>query len=176
MIIRHEVIRNVGFFEQPQVLADFYNGLTPAVQSMVQPVEIAEGTVINWWLVTWGESTGDGHEDSWWVPTNFNEGELGIAVNDITSVASGGVGRAFALSFADVVRLSEEPGRGFSDVASRKAPNPSSELGSDWWWLRTAVPNMGPAWYIRIGGGMMHGHSPQAFGGVRPALIINQSN
>ncbi len=176
MIIRHEVIRNVTFIDQPQVLADFYNGLTSAVQAMVQPVEIAEETVINWQLVTWGESTGDGHEDSWWLPTNFNEGELGIAVNDITSVASGGVGRAFALSFADVVRLSEEPGRGFSDVASRRAPHPSSELGSDWWWLRTAVPSMGPAWYIRIGGGMMHGHSPLAFGGVRPALIINQSN
>ncbi|WP_285012300.1 hypothetical protein, partial [Lactococcus formosensis] len=161
MIIRNDAIRNVSWNDQETELISWYGQLDPAVQAMVQPVandfttgEVADGDV----TFTGGTR---------WIPDNLE----GNVASDITRVVSGGTRRAFALSLADVTRLSGE-GLGFPNHAQRG----STALG--WWWLRTPAPGTF-AWAMDPDG-FLDGHYGRAgsgtCGGVRPALIINQAN
>ena len=102
-----------------------------------------------------------------WIPDNL-EGEVAA---DLTQVIPGGTARAFALSLADVTRLSGE-GLAFPNHAQRG----SAALG--WWWLRTPASGTN-AWRVTTYGHLA-GYLARTFittnGGVRPALIINQAN
>ncbi|MDG6142434.1 hypothetical protein NGA84_03610 [Lactococcus formosensis] len=168
MIIRNEAIRNTSFNDQPQVLSDFYAGLTPAVQAIVQPVTlpsevpaIPDGAVGPW-------------EGSRWLPAEWEQERFNEVRADRTTI-SGSTSQAFALSLADVVHLSTETGS-FPNHLKR------SEARRLWWWLRTpGVPGL--AWVVTGGSdhyGQLNGIAvsdtigPSA--GIRPALIINQPN
>ncbi|USJ20088.1 hypothetical protein [Lactococcus formosensis] len=160
MIIRNDAIRNVSWNEQETELISWYGQLDPAVQAMVQPVanEFTTGEVAD------AAVTFDGGR---WIPNNL-EGDV---ASDITQIVSGGARRAFALSLADVARLSGE-GLGFPNHAQRG----SSALG--WWVLRTPGPSSG-AWHVSAIGnftGLASRAWNNADGGLRPALIINQAN
>ncbi|MFK4959299.1 hypothetical protein ACI1TN_02460, partial [Lactococcus garvieae] len=101
-----------------------------------------------------------------WLPNNLE----GAVAADQTQVVPGGTAGAFALSLADVTRLSG-PGLGFPNHAQRG----SVALG--WWWLRTSASSM-QAWHVSTIGnligslGRMHSAT---LGGVRPALILHQA-
>ncbi|MFK4926915.1 hypothetical protein ACI1TM_09720, partial [Lactococcus garvieae] len=174
MIIRHEAIRGTSFDEQPQVLADFYAGLAPAVQTIVQPVTLPEevpGLMIAHFMQD------QDPENSFWLPVEWEEAtRFDTARADRTVVNSSGTPQAFALSMADVVHLSTETGP-FPNYARRVAARDS------WWWLRTSVISGRDAWHVHWGirAGQLHGGiqaatQDAANGGVRPALIINPSN
>ena len=161
LIIRHDTILNTSWNAQEGVLTSWYGQLDPAVQAMVQPVansfttgEVADDSVI------W---TGGNR----WLPNNLE----GAVAADQTQVIPGGTARAFALSLADVTRLSG-PGLGFPNHAQRG----SDTLG--WWWLRTPAPGVN-AWSVSTAGNL-HGSTARTnssiYGAVRPALIINQAN
>ncbi|MCH1723950.1 hypothetical protein MKK30_09925, partial [Lactococcus formosensis] len=165
MIIRNEAIRNTSFNDQPQVLSDFYTGLTPAVQAMVQPASIPSDvpSISDSAAAPWG---GVGIR---WIPAEWDDARFNEVRADRTTV-SGSTSQAFALSLADVVHLSTEEGP-FPNHASRVAARNS------WWWLRTPGAS-GTAWTVgwttaagQLGGGLTVGGSA-ANGGVRPALII----
>ncbi|MDG6112192.1 DUF6273 domain-containing protein, partial [Lactococcus formosensis] len=160
LIIRNDAIRNVTWNNQETELISWYGQLDPTVQAIVQPVandfttgEVADAAV-----------TFDGGR---WIPNNL-EGDV---ASDITQIVSGGTRRAFALSLADVARLSGE-GLGFPNHAQRG----SSALG--FWWLRTPTLLSTSVWGVSTSG-----HLSGTFqlishpdGGIRPALIINQAN
>jgi hypothetical protein len=161
MIIRNDAIRNSSWNAQEGVLTSWYGQLDPAVQSMVQPVansfttgEVADASV----TFTGGER---------WLPNNLE----GAVAADQTQVVPGGTARAFALSLADVTRLSG-PGLGFPNHAQRG----SVALG--WWWLRTPAAGTN-AWLVGLIGDLLGNAartSSNTSGGVRPALIINPAN
>ncbi|WP_339013540.1 hypothetical protein VNN36_01085 [Lactococcus garvieae] len=161
MIIRHEPIRHTSFNGQPQVLSNWFSGLDPEVQDMVQPVfipavvpGISDAAAAPW--------TGDR-----WLPAEWEATRFDTVRADRTAVNSSGTPQAFALSFADVVHLSTETG---------PFPNPVQRAGRHrtWWWLRT------PSWLVQstaLGVGL-HGdfgplHTSSA-GGNRPAIIVHQ--
>lgn len=131
---------------------------------MVQPVAIsvpAPGVADE--SITWID------EVTRWLPTNLSA--FPAVAGDVTSVNPSGTPQAFALSLADVVRLSTPEG-GF--------PNPVARRGarSSWWWLRTPGPSPTAAnWGVAQAPptGRLHAHNPYTndVGGVRPALIIN---
>ncbi|QPS70756.1 DUF6273 domain-containing protein [Lactococcus garvieae] len=159
MIIRNNAIRNVSWNDQEAELTSWYSILDSAVQDIVQPIsnnfttgEVAHASV----NFTGGPS---------WLPTNLT----GPVADDVTQVVPAGTARAFALSLADVTRLSGE-GLAFPYHAQR------ASAASSWWWLRTPVPNM-QAWLVGTNGHLIGGHARTNSydnGGVRPALIINQ--
>ncbi|MDG6189956.1 hypothetical protein [Lactococcus formosensis] len=160
MIIRNDAIRNVSWNNQETELISWYGQLDPTVQAIVQPVandfttgEVADAAV-----------TFDGGR---WIPNNL-EGDV---ASDITQIVSGGTRRAFALSLADVARLSGE-GLVFSNLAQR------SHGLRGWWHLRTPAASWS-AWSLTTAGHLF-GNNDRTFrdsiGGVRPALIINQAN
>nr|WP_232254536.1 hypothetical protein [Lactococcus garvieae] len=169
MIIRHDPIRHTAYHFQPQVLSDFYAGLTPAVQAMVQPVSLPEpvpgisDTGAAPWT-TFGEV-------SQWLPAEWATSRFDAVRADRTAVNNSGTPQAFALSLADVVHLSTETG---------PFPNPRQRVGARYgsWWTRTpAQPNR--AWVLRLRNSNLEAYplgSTYSTGGVRPALIINQSN
>lgn len=100
-----------------------------------------------------------------WLPTNLE----GVVAADQTQVVPGGTARAFALSLADVTRLSSE-GLAF--------PNPAQQgsVALGWWWIHTPAPGA-PAWVVPTLGNLT-GTSARTVsnttGGVRPALILHQ--
>jgi hypothetical protein len=103
-----------------------------------------------------------------WLPTNLSA--FPAVAGDVTSVNPSGTPQAFALSLADVVRLSMEGG----------FPTPVSRRGarSSWWWLRTHAGSPTAAnWGVAQAPppGRLHALNPYTndLGGVRPALIIN---
>ncbi|WP_213496825.1 hypothetical protein [Lactococcus formosensis] len=161
LIIRNDAIRNRSWEEQEAELTSWYGQLDSAVQAMVQPVanEFTTGEVAAENVTFTGGAS--------WLPENL-EGDVAA---DITQVVSGGTRRAFALSLADVTRLSGE-GLAFPNHAQRG----SVALG--WWRLRT--PASYPyVWGVRTTGYLIGGRPrtlSTANGGVRPALIINQAN
>ncbi|WP_394304541.1 hypothetical protein [Lactococcus muris] len=168
MIIRNEAIRYVSWEEQNDELVSWYAGLDDEVKAMVRPVnvpapesvpDVADGAVQ--WNPDYGLR---------FLPSNFNEAALGAVVNDVTTIASTGSGRAFALSLADVVRLSG-PEQGFQNHAGRVGAR------SSFWWLRTPA-TLDLAWNVRQRQMGQLIPSPvtdfPGTGGVRPALIINQ--
>ncbi|WP_257617269.1 hypothetical protein, partial [Lactococcus garvieae] len=160
MIIRNNTIRSVSFNGQAARLTTWYNNLDSAVQAIVQPVanSFTTGNVADTAVTFTGGTR--------WIPTNLT----GAVADDITQVVPGGTARAFALSVADVTRLSGED-LGFPYHAQRG----STALG--WWWLRTPGAS-DLAWRVATGthAGQLRatGHvtGSDAYGGVRPALII----
>ncbi|WP_249410537.1 hypothetical protein [Lactococcus petauri] len=168
MIIRNEAIRNTSFNDQPQVLSDFYVGLTPAVQAIVQPVTLPSEVP----AITDAQAAPWGGTGTRWIPAEWEQERFNEVRADRTTV-SGSTSQAFALSLADVVHLSTEMG---------PFPNHASHIAArnSWWWLRTPGAS-GSAWHV--GWPTRAGHlygigtvgGSHAHGGVRPALIINQS-
>lgn len=176
------MIPNTTFNGQSNALNNWYGALDPTVQAMVQPVSdtfntgnLGEGELI-WRL-------GGGYDEAtWrWIPVNLSD--FSDVAADITEVNSSGSPRAFALSLADVVRLSG-PGRAFPSRTERVAGNAGENNG---WWTRTpGVAGGNGAWRVfavseasPYGGGL-HGSGNINWTtdarGVRPALIVNQSN
>ncbi|QSQ99719.1 hypothetical protein J0J34_06435 [Lactococcus garvieae] len=159
MIIRNDALRNVSWDAQEGVLTSWYGQLDPAVQAMVQPVansfttgEVADASV----TFTGGTR---------WIPNNLE----GAVAADLTHVVPGGTARAFALSLADVGRLSG-PGLGFPNHAQRGI--------FGWWWLRTPASNT-HAWSVNTHANLVGNNGrtdSTTTGGVRPALIVNQAN
>lgn len=138
---------------------------------MVQPVSIpavapsiADGAAAPW----------EGGER--WIPAEWEAIRFDAVRADRTAVNSSGTPQAFALSLADVVHLSTETGP-FPNTAQRVAAR------NTWWWLRSLSNTSFHAWVIhssvsmhgQMGGGTAMVTS-DIIGGVRPALIINQSN
>ncbi|MEY8538898.1 hypothetical protein AALM99_10735 [Lactococcus muris] len=171
MIIRNEAIRNVSWNDQEAELVSWYDALHADVRTMVQPVSDNFDTgAVRHGDLTWTGST------QAWLPSNLTDFPLVAA--DVTDVDTSGTPRAFALSLADVARLSGS-GQAF--------PNPAGRIGANnsWWWLRTRA-QAGHAWVILhrghgqdLSGALNGGHTSQGAntgGGSRPALIINQSN
>ncbi|SFL19127.1 hypothetical protein [Lactococcus garvieae] len=160
MIIRNDLIRERSWDELDETLESWYGGLDPEVQAMVQPVansfttgEVADDAV----TFTGGTR---------WIPNNLE----GAVAADITQVVPSGTARAFALSLADVTRLSG-PRLAFPNHAQRS----SAALG--WWLLRTPAPEEA-AWSVRPTGnltGLVERTASTTGGGVRPALILHQA-
>ncbi|MFP7217036.1 hypothetical protein SFB95_08755, partial [Lactococcus garvieae] len=157
MIIRHDPIRNTSFPDQPQVLSNWLSGLDTEVQAMVQPVVVPEqGPIVTWNVVTWiGEN---------WLPANL--AAFPEAAADVTTVNPSGTPQAFALSFADVNRLSGT-GLGF--------PNPRQRAGvnDSWWWTRT-IASHSAAWRVSSVFDYVPYVRSTDHGGNRPAIIIHQ--
>ncbi|NHJ19114.1 hypothetical protein ET008_09590, partial [Lactococcus garvieae] len=161
LIIRNDSIRSRSWNQLDETLSTWYGELDSAVQAMVQPVanEFTTGEVAD------GDVTFTG--GTRWIPNNL-EGDVAL---DITQIVSGGTRRAFALSLADVARLSGE-GLGFPNHAQRG----SSGALLGWWWLRTPAPGAN-AWGVSTGGnlnGFIDRTGSNTNGGVRPALILHQ--
>ncbi|MEY8537427.1 hypothetical protein AALM99_03050 [Lactococcus muris] len=159
MIIRNDPIRNMSFNDQETAQNSWFGELHPEVQEIVAPVanSFTTGDVADADVTFTGGPR--------WLPNNLS----GAVATDITQVVPAGTPRAFSLSLADVARLSGT-GLAFPNHAGRAGANNS------WWLLRTvALPNN--TW--TVAGGQLdalnsRGHN-DAFGGVRPALIIHQS-
>ncbi|MFK4971914.1 hypothetical protein [Lactococcus garvieae] len=167
MIIRHDIIPNASFNDQPQVLSNWLSGLDADVQGIVQPVLIPvpaptiDRSSLNW--------IGQGSQD-YWLPTNLSSFP-GVA-GDVTSVNPSGTPQAFALSLADVVRLSTPEGP-FPNIRARLA------FSNRGWWLRTSGTST-IVWSIAVvnPGGLGFAHpnteTHEHAVGVRPALIVHQ--
>ena len=69
MIIRNEAIRNTSFNDQAQVLSDFYAGLTPAVQAMVQPVTLPSEVP----AITYAQAAPWGGVGIRWIPAEWEQ-------------------------------------------------------------------------------------------------------
>ncbi|SFL40977.1 hypothetical protein, partial [Lactococcus garvieae] len=168
MIIRHGATAPKNFIDQSQVLSDWFSALDPEVQSMVQPVIIpAPVPAINHGTVTWTDGIVN------WLPDNLVD--LPGVAGDMTTVNPSGTPQAFALSFADIVRLSTPEGP-FPTMRARGNARGTA------WWTRTPVVDGTRAWSITIGaprGRLIEGHSttnmtPDWGPGVRPALIVHK--
>lgn len=124
---------------------------------MVQPVVVPEqGPIVTWNVVTWiGEN---------WLPANL--AAFPEAAADVTTVNPSGTPQAFALSFADVNRLSGT-GLGF--------PNPRQRAGvnDSWWWTRT-IASHSAAWRVSSVFDYVPYVRSTDHGGNRPAIIIHQ--
>ena len=174
MIIRHEAIRNTSFNDQPQVLSNWFSGLDAGVQAMVQPVSISNPAPSALYHLLTGLDEQHSHG---WLPDNLDP--FPAAAADVTTVNPSGTPQAFALSLADLMRLSTPEG-----------PFPTFRLRvgarESWWWLRTpSTVSLGNAWSI------LRGVSPEfgsrgflaarrlsqvndSGGGVRPVIIVHQ--
>ncbi|MEY8458042.1 hypothetical protein [Lactococcus ileimucosae] len=165
LIIREDAFRFVSFSNQNTRINTWYNTeLTQAIRDIVQPVassfttgSVADGNV---------QFTGG---------TRFRPSNLsGAVAADQTWHVPGGTKRAFALSLADITRVSGV-GRGFANHAQRNIPN--SPAGQGWWLSRT--PGSSPSnWVVANGNGQLWGvngaTTNNGSGGARPALIIWQ--
>ncbi|WP_285016742.1 DUF6273 domain-containing protein [Lactococcus garvieae] len=166
MIIRHAMIPNTTFNNQNTVLETWYGQLDSTVQTMVQPVynEFATGVISR-------GAAGVSEDDGYWLATNLDSNPVVAA--DVTRVTQGAGSspRAFALSLADLNRLSGE-GLAFPNHVQRRAAG-----GAMAWWLRTPENEIN-GWTLYTHGGVLtinrNYDGPRR--GVRPALIINQSN
>lgn len=110
-----------------------------------------------------------------WLPSNL--ANFPEVANDLTTVAeSGGIKQAFALSLADVSRLSQGGGA-FSNHAERLGGN------NTFWLLRTPGGTDSFVWAVNsyMAPGQLFGNfnvnttGNSNNGGMRPALIIHQS-
>jgi len=160
LIIRNYVIPNSSWDGQEGTLTSWYGQLDPEVQAMVRPVanSFTTGQVADDAVIFTGGMR--------WIPSNLE----GAVAADLTQVVPGGTARAFALSLADVTRLSGS-GLGFPNHAQRG----SVTLG--WWWLRTPAPSP-RVWMVNTYGYLSGQGGPSGFsgtgGGVRPAIIVRQ--
>ncbi|WP_341784277.1 hypothetical protein V4331_01965 [Lactococcus formosensis subsp. formosensis] len=161
LVIRHDTLRNLSWDEQEEALTSWYSELRDDVRNIVVPVASSFTTGV---IADSGAVFGS----SRWTVTNLT----GEVASDVSQVVPEGIPRAFALSLADVNRLSGS-GLGFANNAQRLG------MGNSWWWLRTPAPDSF-AWSIGMGGGVgqLHGNTGRAHsatnGGVRPALILHQ--
>ena len=162
MIIRHEVIRYASFDEQPQVLSNWFSGLDAEVRGMVQPVLIPHPAPSMTQEIIWTGGISN------WIPANLASFP---AADDVTTVDSSGTPQAFALSLADVTRLSGE-GLAFPNFLER-----SANLS---WWTRTGMGSIiahpGISFLIRTPGTIFT-HNFEVFPGhvgIRPAIIVHQ--
>nr|WP_285004642.1 DUF6273 domain-containing protein [Lactococcus garvieae] len=161
MIIRHAMIPNTTFNNQNTVLETWYGQLDSTVQTMVQPVynEFATG------ILALADA---GRDENHWLVTNLESNPVVAA--DVTRVTQGAGSspRAFALSLADLNRLSGE-GLAFPNFAQRRAAG-----GPMAWWLRTPESE-NRAWTISTQGTIftMASNYDGVLRGVRPALIIH---
>ena len=100
------------------------------------------------------------------------------AAADVTTVNPSGTPQAFALSLADVVRLSTPEGP-FPNTRERVAGGLRSDSSGygRWWWFRTSTDGI-PHNYIVRPSGYIFLHAsvmpPSDNGGARPAIIIHQ--
>ncbi|MEY8457908.1 hypothetical protein AALA58_02220, partial [Lactococcus ileimucosae] len=171
LIIRNDSFLGEGVFQQDNRLNTWYAALDPAVQAMTQPVadSFDTGVVAHADIVWAGQDR--------WLPANlhaFPEVEA-----DITQVDPSGTPRAFALSLADVVRLSG-PGRAFTDFSNRA----TDQGENDGWLLRTHTVVSGHrVWTVgasfhnlrgRLNGGGYDTGGLTPSRGVRPAIIVHQ--
>ncbi|MHC0418365.1 hypothetical protein, partial [Lactococcus garvieae] len=172
MIIRHDSILFVDLNNHSQAISNWFSGLDAEVQAMVQPVVIPDpvpsvaDTSLNW--------IGQGGVDRW-IPTNLASFP---AAADVTTVNPSGTPQAFALSLADVVRLSTPEGP-FPNTRERVAGGLRSDSSGygRWWWFRTSTDGI-PHNYIVRPSGYIFLHAsvmpPSDNGGARPAIIIHQ--
>ncbi|UYT10412.1 hypothetical protein [Lactococcus garvieae] len=168
LIIRNNPLTNTSFTNQNAILTSFYNGLTPEVQAIVAPVSIPTNVpgISDAQAAPW---TGEGER---WLPGGLIN--FPAAAGDETSVNPSGNPQAFALSLADVVRLSTPEGA-FPNHAARISTH------NRWWWTRTPGAS-GTAWHVGRHGldGQLSGWGSGALanigGGVRPALLVNNPN
>ncbi|MEY8458133.1 hypothetical protein [Lactococcus ileimucosae] len=170
----HLIIRNgvfgASFNNQVDRINNWYTSLDPTVQAMVQPVagHFVTGEV------DWSSLTFDGPGERW-IPNNLHD--FPEVETDISQVDSSGSPRAFALSLADVTRLSGT-GRAFPNHVGRIEGGPNHGF----WWLRTPSTSLDHS--LRILGGQpndpsngvisMGPRAAAAAGGARPALIVHQ--
>ncbi|WP_407513770.1 hypothetical protein, partial [Lactococcus muris] len=171
LIIRNDSFLGEGVFQQDNRLNTWYAALDPAVQAMTQPVadSFDTGVVADADIVWEGQNR--------WLTANlhaFPEVEA-----DTTQVDPSGTPRAFALSLADVVRLSG-PGRAFTDFSNRA----TDQGENDGWLLRT--PSVVSGHRVWLVGSSLHNLQGQLSGagygtgpaapnrGVRPAIIVHQ--
>ncbi|MEY8444228.1 hypothetical protein AALA52_08300 [Lactococcus ileimucosae] len=169
----HLIIRNLNnnnqlnttFHNLNNRVNEWYRELDQEVQDIVAPVanSFTVGVVDNQ-QVTFDEDR--------WLPTNLDD--FPEAMADETKVVPGGTKRAFQLSMADVVRLSQ-PGKAFDTPAKRGGP-------FGWWWTRTPAGNsrhspfLPVAWHIHnTYGSFVTINQTNTSGTFRPALIIHQS-
>lgn len=166
LIIRNDPIRHTSFLAQNDRLIEWYEQeLKQEVRDIVMPVAngFITGNVVDS-SIEWAGSR--------WLPTNLDS--FPIVANDLTTIVANGTKRAFALSLADVVRLSQNGT--FNSLPERVGRNNS------FWWLRTPGIS-GAGWLVRDGGlpwqagqllGIANSNMTAGFGGIRPALIIHQ--
>lgn len=170
MIIRNHALTDLTAAQQTTTINNWYSALDEDVREMVAPVAstFTTGNLIQ------GSVAWDTPVEISWLPTNLASFPV-VAADRTVVVPNGGVRRALALSFADVVHFSGA-GRGFPDSHQRRA-GPAIVTGTGWWWLRTpAAP--GNTWMVASLGNLSGHFSTSTFsnerGGIRPALIIHQ--
>lgn len=128
-------------------------------------------------LITWSSEIpedGLGIEgvNNWWLPSNLTD--FPAVAADVTTVNPSGTPQAFALSLADVVRLTTPEGL-FTNLGTRSAKG-WYYPGAGWWWLRTPGSPSASAWNVQ-GGGLTGGTPVNATehpSNLRPAIIIHQ--
>nr|WP_255303380.1 hypothetical protein [Lactococcus garvieae] len=176
MIIRHAGIPNTMPPQQGQVFSEWFSGLDAEVQAMVQPVAIPIPVPdVQHGLINWRTDVPDDllWEDNvmGWLPDNLSS--FPAVAGDVTTVNPSGTPQAFALSFADVVRLTTPEGP-FTNLRTRSAKG-GDMPHSGWWWLRTPGTPLISAWNVQ--GGFLTGGSPitaEHVSNLRPAIIIHQ--
>ncbi|MBD5824273.1 hypothetical protein [Lactococcus petauri] len=186
LIIHNRSIRNISWNEQDERIETWFRDEIPAdLRAIVQPVrkEFITGEARQYNPVdpmsTEGLRFGIG---GGWLITNLDDYPVVAAdLTEIVPESEGGVPRAFALSLADVNRLSAQGGRGFMDMQDRMSYAVGGlrypyDSGWSWWWTRTPSPGGELAWSVF--GGFDTFRSSRELkdtqGGARPALIIHQ--
>uniref|UniRef100_UPI0038917984 hypothetical protein n=1 Tax=Lactococcus muris TaxID=2941330 RepID=UPI0038917984 len=163
LIIRNDSLRGHLPAAQETALTNWYAGLDSAVQAMVQPVANVFTTAhVRPYDLDWSDPA------RWQV---LNLDDFPDIAADISTAVSTGTPRAFALSMADIVRLS---GAGLAFTSNENRAG----IGSSWWFLRTRSSETGSGiWRVGSGGGLgawSSQHPSLDTGGVRPALIVRQ--
>lgn len=132
---------------------------------MVQPVSVPTPAP----SAFYDSLTGLAEDGGGWLPDNLDP--FPAAAADVTAVNPSGTPQAFALSLADLMRLSTPDGT-FPDMRSRAGARHS------WWWLRTpSTTSLSNAWSILNQGRLAsrrQSHITLSDGGVRPVIIVHQ--
>lgn len=134
---------------------------------MVQPVVIPDPAISTFGFVLSWQSL-EGHPN--WIPTNL--ADFPTVAGDVSNVNPSGTPQAFALSLADLTRLSTPEGP-FPNLRERRG------VPTSWWWTRTPG-NSVASYIVRPNGGIyLHTMTSDygetgANGGVRPAIIVHQ--
>ncbi|WP_270322121.1 hypothetical protein [Lactococcus petauri] len=189
MIIRNRVLPVNHWQEQDGVIDEWFEtALSPEFRALVVPVAPAfdTGEVRQHIFGDYDHLGGLRRNPVGTVITNLADyPEVAQDITEEISEAEGGIPRAFALSVADVNRLSVTGGLGFRDAFDLSGYtvdgtfNWETGAGTTWWWLRTPAPE-DRAWLINFGfiayprTFVFHEDFPDRVGGARPALIIHQ--
>lgn len=176
LIIRDSSILATSWYVQVNTLQNWYTALIqaePTLETMVQPVVIPyPAPEVPDTSITWTDT------GVRWLPANL--ASFPAVASDLTTVAEdGGVKQAFALSLADVTKLSQSGGA-FSNHAERLAG------ARNGWWLRTRGNWTFSGWNVWFVNSSAHATPGRLDGngaarevntsrGVRPALILHQA-